>query len=324
MRTRRAFITLLGSAAAAWPLAARAQQQMPVIGFLNGQSAQTFAHLVGAFRRGLSEAGHVEGQNIAIEFRWANGDFNRLPELADELVRRPVAVLVATGGADSTVKTASSTIPIIFTTGGEPVRDGLVASFNRPGGNATGVSVFSTVESKRLELLHELVPKAAVIGVLLDPRISYADLQLEQVQAAERAAGLQIHVLNVSTEAQIDEAFMTLMEKRVGAVAVLASPFLNSRRSQLVALAARYGLPGIYEARDFAEAGGLMSYGASIREAYRQVGAYTGRVLKGENPANLPILQPTKFELVINLKTAKMLGLTVPDKLFALADEVIE
>jgi putative tryptophan/tyrosine transport system substrate-binding protein len=322
---RREFITLLGGAAAAWPRAASAQQgAMPVIGFLNGQSAQTFAHLVGAFRQGLTEAGYVEGQNIAIEFRWANGDLNRLPELADQLVRRPVAVLVATGGADSVVKTASSTIPIIFTTGGEPVRDGLVASFNRPGGNATGVSVFSAVEAKRLELLHELVPKAAVIGVLLDPRLSYADLQLEQVQAAERATGLQIHVLNVITEAQIDEAFTTLVEKRVGAVAVLASPFLNSRRSLLVALAARHALPGMYETRDFAEAGGLMSYGASIREVYRQVGTYTGRILKGETPANLPILQPTKFELVINLKTAKTLGLTVPDKLLALADEVIE
>jgi putative ABC transport system substrate-binding protein len=326
MMRRREFITLLGGAAAAWPTTARAQQPtMPVIGFLNGQSAQSFTHFVEAFRRGLSEAGYVDGQNVAIEFRWANGDFSRLPPLADELLRRPVVLLVATGGADQVLKTVRSTIPTVFTTAGEPVRDGLVASFNRPGGNTTGMTVFTTVlEGKRLELLHELVPNAAVIGVLLVPRFTFADLQQEQVQEFERTTRQQIQVLNVSTEAQIEEAFGTLVEKRAAALAVLANPFLYGKRSMLVELAARHAIPGIYESRAFAEAGGLMSYGADIRDVYRQAGVYTGRILKGELPSNLPVLQPTKFGLVINLKTAKALGLDIPPKVLALADEVIE
>jgi putative ABC transport system substrate-binding protein len=323
---RRDFVKGIVGLAAALPAVVRAQQaNMPLIGFLNGQSPQSFKHLVAGFLQGLREAGYVEGQNVQIEFRWANGDFKQLPRLADELAHQPIAVLVATGGADSIVKTLPSKIPIIFTTAGEPVRDGLVSSFNKPGGNATGVSVLSTAtDAKRIELLHELVPKISTIGVMLDPRFSFADLQLDAVHAAERAIGVQTHILKVSTEQQIDEAFASLAENRIGALGVLSNPYLNSRRSQLVALAERYALPSIYEARDFPVSGGLISYGANIADVYRQVGVYTGRVIKGEKPADLPVLQPTKFELVINLKTAKVLGLDVPPTLLALADEVIE
>jgi putative tryptophan/tyrosine transport system substrate-binding protein len=322
---RREFITLLGGAAA-WPHAARAQQStVPIIGFLNGQSPETFAHLVEAFRLGLSEKGYVEGRNVAIEYRWAGGDVDRLPSLATELVNRGVAVLVATGGADRFGKAATATIPVVFTTGGEPVRAGLVASFNRPGGNATGVSVFTTaLEAKRIELLRELVPNAALIGVLLDPKFAGADVQLREVEAAARALGQQIRILNVSTDAEIETAFASVVEARTNALAVVGNPFLNSRRNQLVTLAARHSIPAIYELREFVAAGGLMSYGPSISDVYRQVGVYTGRILQGEKPSDLPVLQPTKFEMFINLKTAKTLGLSIPLTLQVAATELIE
>jgi putative ABC transport system substrate-binding protein len=322
---RREFVTLL-CGAAAWPFPARTQQpEMPVVGFLNAQSPDTFAHLVKAFRLGLSEKGYVEGQNVTIEYRWARGDLDRLPSLASDLVNRRVAVLVATGGADRFGKRATATIPIVFTTGGEPVRAGLVASFNRPGGNATGVSVFTTtLEPKRIELLRELVPNAALIGVFLDPTFAGSDIQLREVEAAARALGQQIRVLNVSTDAEIETAFATVIAAQANALAVVGNPFLNSRRNQLVTLAARHSIPAIYELREFVAAGGLMSYGPSITDVYRQVGVYTGRILRGEKPSDLPVLQPTKFELFINLKTAKTLGLSVPLTLQVAADELVE
>jgi putative ABC transport system substrate-binding protein len=323
---RREFITLLGGAAAAWPLAARAQQAaMPVVGFLNGQSPESFAHLLRAFHQGLSETGYVEGQSATTEYRWAEGYVDRLPALARDLVRRQVAVIVAAGGAHLAAKAATTNIPIVFTTPGEPVQEGLVASFNRPGGNATGISVFTvTLEAKRLELLHELVRKATTIGVLLDPTFSSVDMQLSEVQTAARATGHELRVLNVSTDAEIDEAFSILVKTRVGGLVVGGNPFLNGKRNKLIGLAAREAIPAIYEARESTIAGGLMSYGPSITDVYRQLGVYAGRILKGEKPSDLPGLQPAKFELLINLKTAKALGLEVPPSLLALADEVIE
>ena len=323
---RREFISLLGGAAATWPLAARAQQPtMPVVGFFNGQSPGAFAHLIGAFHRGLNETGYIEGQNVTIEYRWGEGYVDRLPALARDLVRRQVAVIVAAGGAHLEAKAATSNIPIVFTTPGEPIKEGLVASFNRPGGNATGVSVFTvTLEAKRFELLHELVPKAATIGVLLDPTFSSVDLQSLEVHTAARATGHEIRVLNVSTDGDIDEAFSNLVEIRAGGLVVSGNPFLNSKRDKLIALAARDAIPTIYEPRESTIAGGLMNYGPSITDVYRQLGVYTGRILKGEKPANLPVLQPTKFDLLINLKTAKALGIEVPPTLLARADEVID
>ena len=323
---RREFITLLGGAAATWPLATRAQQTMPVIGYLSGRSPEDTTHLVAAFRRGLVEDGYVEGQNVAIQYRWALGQVDRLPALAAELAGRSVTILVATGGESAALaaKAATSTIPIVFSTG-DPVKAGLVASYNRPGGNATGINLLTqTLEPKRLGLLHELVPQAATIGFLLNPNFPSAEDQSKDMQEAARAIGLHIHVLRANTDREIEAAFETVAQDRIGALAVGASPFFDTRRNTLVALAARHAVPTMYHFREFAAAGGLMSYGIDPVDAYRQVGVYAGRILKGAKPADLPVLQPTKFEFVINLKTAKALSLEIPARLLSFVDEVIE
>ena len=323
---RRAFITLLGGATA-WPLAAGAQQSaMPVIGFLNGQTADGFGHLADAFRRGLAETGYVEGQNAVIEYRWADGQFDRLPALADDLVRRRVAVLAVTGGNPQIAKSVPTTIPVVCAVGADPVQLGLVASLNRPGGNITGVSVFtSDLEAKRLELLHEVVPRPALIGVLVDPKFQSAtEILVQEVESAARTLAREIRIVNASTENSLDGAFANLLEMRVGALLVTGGPLFLNRRERLLALTARYGLPAIYENREFTRAGGLMSYGTSVPDVYRQIGIYTGRILKGERPSDLPVLQPTKFDIAVNLRTAKALGLDIPTTILLRADEVIE
>jgi putative ABC transport system substrate-binding protein len=325
---RREFITLLGGAAVAWPVVARAQQPaMPVIGFLNGASPAPFAAFAAAFRQGLGDVGYVEGRNVAIEYRWAEGQNARLPALAAELVRRQVEVIVATAGTEGALaaKALTATIPIVFSTGGDPVAFGLVASLNRPGGNVTGVSILTIqLDAKRLGLLRELLPAATLVAVLLNPNSSNFNIQVEYLEQAGRAVGQQMEVLRAISEREIDQAFATMASKRAGALLVGSDPFFNSRREQIVALAARYGIPAIYEWREFARAGGLMSYGTSLPDAYRQVGVYTGRVLKGEKPADLPVIQSTKFEFILNLKTAKTLGLVIPADVLSIADEVIE
>jgi putative ABC transport system substrate-binding protein len=325
---RREFITLVGGAAAAWPLAARAQQPaVPVIGFLNSASLQAWKNYVAGFRTGLKETGYVEGQNVAIEFRWAEGHYDRLPGMAADLVRRKVAVLVSTGGEPSVLaaKAATTTIPIVFTSGVDPIRGGFVNSLSRPGGNITGVNLFlSAIESKRLGLLRALVPGVKLIAVLLNPnRQDYAN-QRRDVEEAARVIGQQIHLLSASNESEIDAAFTTATQLRPGAMLVGADPFLNSQRNQIIALAARHAIPAMYEQREHALAGGLMSYGTNLSEGYRQAGIYAGRILKGEKPGDLPVVQLTKFEFVINLKTAKALGIEVPPNLSAEADEIIE
>jgi putative ABC transport system substrate-binding protein len=325
---RREFITLLGGAAA-WPLSARAQQPaMPVIGFLSIRSPGTDAQFLVSFRQGLSDSGFVEGQNIAVEYRYAEGQIDRLPSLAADLVRRQVAIIVTTGGTQAALaaKAATTTIPIVFTTGGDPVREGLVQSLNRPGGNLTGVTTsYDEAAPKRLGLLREILPSAAVIGVLVNPNDPLtASSETKAMHTAARSVGQRIEILQAGTERDIDAVFANLIDMRVGALVVAAHALFATQEHQLIALAARHAIPTLYWRREFAEAGGLMSYGSSLADAFRVVGVYAGRILKGERPGDLPVQQPTKFEFVINIKTAKALGLTVPPGLLVRADEVIE
>ena len=324
---RREFITLFGGAAA-WPLAAQAQQSgMPVVGFLSARSPAEAATVLQAFRQGLGQVGYFEGKNVTIEYRWAEGRYDRLPEFANELVRRQVTVIAATGGEPSPLaaKAATKTIPIVFTLGGDPVETGLVASLNRPGGNLTGTTIMAVeMASKRLDLARQLVPKASAMAMLINPKFPTASAELRELQGAAHALGIHINVLNASTEDEIDAAFATIVEQKSGALIIGTDPFLLGQRAQLVRLAARHVVPTIYFLREFVEAGGLMSYGPNIANGYRQAGVYTGLILSGAKPADLPVVRPTQFLFFLNVKTAKSLNLEIPPLLLALADEVIE
>jgi putative ABC transport system substrate-binding protein len=328
LRRRREFITLLGGAAAAWPLAARAQQTaMPIVGFVTGRSAEASVRQAAAFRKGLSETGHVEGQNVMVAYHWLDGQYDRLPALMADLVRRRVAVIAAFANAPAlAAKAATTTIPIVFGVGQDPVRMGLVASLARPGGNATGINFFNQeAVPKRLGLLHDLVPKAVRIAVLVNPaNASATEPTLREIREAARVHGLQIAVLKASTSPEIEAAFSTLVPERADALFVAPDSFFTGRPVQFATLAAHHRIPAAYTQRDFVEAGGLMSYGTDIPDMYRQIGVYTGQILKGANPADLPVQQSTKFEFVINLQTARALGLEVPNSLQLLADELIE
>jgi len=325
---RRTFITLVGGMAAAWPLVARAEQSpTPVIGFLHVGSAKTLAHLVSAFRQGLKEVGFREGQNVAISFRWAEGDYNLLPAMAADLVRLKVAVII-TGGGDApalAAKAATSTIPIVFNVGSDPSKTGLVKSLSRPGGNATGVNIFTAeLAVKRLGLLSEIIPNASVIALLVNPNFPPSKATAQEVQNAAHGIKRNLLLFNATDESEINAAFETMMQERAGALIVGADPYFYSRRNQIVQLAARYAIPAVYEQREYVSAGGLMSYGTNITSSYRQMGIYAGQILKGVKPFDLPVMQLSSFELVINIKTAQALGLTIPQTLLALADEVIE
>jgi putative tryptophan/tyrosine transport system substrate-binding protein len=327
MMRRREFVTLLG-AAAAWPLAAHAQQPaVPVVGFMSGRSAEDSAHIASAFRQGLADAGFIEGQTVKIEYRWANGNYDKLPALAADLVNDKVAVLVGVGGdvSAAVAAKATKTIPVVFGMGGDPVKAGMVASFNRPGGNATGYTLWtSEMESKRLGLLRELVPGVPLIGVLVNPQFPPTVRELEDLEPAAKTVNQQLFVARANTDAELDAALDSFEQQPVGAFLVTAAPFFDTRHDRIIAFAAQHRLPAVYQFREYAAAGGLMSYGPNIVESYRNAGAYVGRILKGEKPGDLPILQPSKFDFVINLKTAKALGLTVPPTLLAEAGEVIE
>ncbi|MGA7582480.1 MAG: ABC transporter substrate-binding protein [Pseudolabrys sp.] len=325
---RREFILLLGGAAATWPFAAHAQQPtMPVVGFIHILSHENVPHFLPAFHKGLKEVGFVEGQNIAVEYRWAHGQYDRMPELAADLVNRQVAVIAALGGEPSPqiVQKATRTIPIVFASNGDPVSEGLVASLNRPGGNATGVTIFGTAAvTKRMQLLKEVAPQATVIGFLMNPTNPNGNNEMKAAQAAASSLGKELLVLRASSEGEIDAAFAIMKEQRVGALLGATDTFLFGRRNKIASLAADYRIPAIYYLPEFAEAGGLMAYGNRITEAYRHVGIYVGRILKGEKPADLPVVQATAYEFVINLKTAKALGLTIPPGVISFADAVIE
>jgi len=324
---RREFIALLGGATA-WPLAARAQQTaMPVVGFMHILSPENVPHFVPAFRQGLKEQGFIEGQNLEVEYRWARGQYDQLAELAADLVHRQVAVIAAMGGSPSpqVAMRATQTVPIVFATNGDPVKEGLVASLNRPGRNATGVTIFGPAAvAKRLQLLHELVPQAVVVAYLTNPKNPNAEFELGTAQEAARSLGVDFHVLHASSESEIESAFTKMSQQQVGALVGASDTFLFGQRDQIVSLAAHHRIPAIYYLREFAQAGGLMAYGNSIPDAYRVAGGYVGRILKGEKPGDLPVVQSTRFEFVINMKTASVLGIEVPNSMQLLADEVIE
>ncbi len=324
---RRQFISVLGSTAVAWPLAARAQQPpMPVIGFLHARGPEDSSSLVEAFRRGLAESGYIESQNTAVEYRWGRGQYDQIPALPADLVHRPVSLLVA--GAEPSAlaaKAATSNIPIVFVVGNDPIKLGLVASYNLPGGNATGVNIFTaSLSAKRLGLLHDLLPRVKAIGILLNPTFPFSQDQLDQFQPTAKTLGLALQIFRASSPPEIDAAFEAIAREHIAVLLVAADPFFDTRREQIVGLAALHAVPAMYQFRQYSEAGGLMSYGSDLPVAYRLAGVYAGRILKGAKPADLPVLEPTKFEFVINLKTARAIGVNISDNLLSLADEVIE